>query len=142
MKIYIKESATGQKITSPEKVFNSLKKIHKADQEGFWLLGYNAQNQEIFRECIFLGGINHIQIDLKIIFRRLLQCGAFSFIVCHNHPAGTLSFSDEDIEISRRIKHAADILDFKMLDHLVIGESSPNVPGFVSFHAEGLSWRD
>jgi DNA repair protein RadC len=45
-------------------------------------------------------------------------------VVAHNHPTGNLTPSQPDISITRRIKEAGDLLDIKLLDHLIIGENS------------------
>ena len=130
---YIKEEATGKQITSAEEVYETLKEIGKADQETFWLIGYSGGNKEIYRECIFMGGLNCASVDLKIIFKRLLNRGCNSFMVAHNHPSDNPNPSPEDKEITGKIKEAAKILDITFLDHLVIAGN-----GFMSFKNLGL----
>lgn len=133
MILFIKEEALGIKITSAREVFETLKDIGKADQEMSWLLGFDADNKEIFRGCIFTGGLSSTIVDLRILFKRVLVAGCAAFIFIHNHPSGSLSPSPQDREITQKIKQAADLLDVKFLDHIIIGGSA-----FASFTELGL----
>jgi len=122
MKIYIKEKAGDIALTSPGKVCEEFKALSKADQESFWLLGLNQANKGVLKECIFLGGLSECMIDIKIIFRRLLQAGCAQFICIHNHPGGCFTPSKYDNEITNRIKEAGKIIDLPLLDHIIIGD--------------------
>ena len=123
MRLHVKEGANGETINKPEQIFKRLRDIGKADQESVWLIGLDAMNKEVFRECIFLGGVNVASVDPKIIFKRLLNSGCCSFILAHNHPSGSLNPSPEDVKLTEQLNQGAKILDLKFLDHLIIGES-------------------
>ncbi len=66
------------------------------------------------------GGINQCTIDMKIILSIALKCLASSIIIVHNHPSGTLSPSENDILITTRLKKACELVEIKLLDHLII----------------------
>ena len=132
MRFYVREKAYGSTIHSPEDIYGSLKDIGKADQESFWVIGYNGSNKEVFRECIALGGTDKAGVDMKILFKRILTHGASAFCVAHNHPSESIEPSKEDIEVTRKIDLASKVLDLLFLDHLIIGES-----GYYSFKANG-----
>ena len=72
-------------------------------------------------------------VSIRSIFSRAILCNANSIIVAHNHPSGIVKPSHEDISITRRIKEASEILDIKLIDHIIIGEDS-----YYSFKNEGL----
>lgn len=133
MILYIREEATGKKITSPKEVFETIKEIAQADQEGGWLLGFDSENKEFFRGCIFLGGLNYAGIDMKILFKRVLVSGSAAFIFIHNHPSGSLKPSSEDLHLTEKIKEGAKLLELSFLDHIIIGGK-----GFISMKEEGL----
>ena len=78
------------------------------------------------------GGITGTIVDLRIIFSALLKANATAFIVVHNHPSGKLAPSDADRQITRKIKEASNVLDIKLLDHLIVTEES-----YYSFADEG-----
>ena len=131
-KFYVSEDV--EPITlNPCKVYNSIKSIAFADQESFWLIGYNGINIEIYRECIFLGGMESCSIDNKIIFKRLLMHDCPRFITIHNHPGGATNPSDQDIHVTKQILFAAEALNMKYMDHLIIADT-----GFFSFHQKGI----
>jgi len=128
MKFTIREKASGHSMNTPEDIFRSFKGIEAADQESFWLLGFDNKNREILRECLFLGGYSSCIIDSRIIFKRLLVKNCSSFIVVHNHPSGDPAPSNNDIEIASKIKEGAKILDLQLMDSIIIGEKD-----YVSF---------
>ncbi len=66
------------------------------------------------------GGITQCTVDLKIILSIALKCLASSIIIVHNHPSGTLLPSNNDISITDKIKKACELVEIKLLDHLII----------------------
>ena len=66
------------------------------------------------------------------MFKALLLANAAAFAVAHNHPSGDPTPSKEDIEITRRLREAADMFGIRMLDHIVIGRER-----YVSFVDDG-----
>ena len=99
--------------------------IKDLDHEEFWILLLNRANRVIGREMISTGGVSGTVVDAKIIFRRALEASlASSIILCHNHPSGNLRPSQADIDITKKLKHAGEMLDIMVLDHLIIANNS------------------
>jgi len=121
---YVKErpSSAKSQLTSAKKIFERMKPLVEADQESFWVIGLNSANREIYQDCLFVGGMQQCVVDLRILFKRLLAVGACAFVVVHNHPGGICKASVEDINLTTRIKKAADILDLNFLDHVIISD--------------------
>jgi len=69
------------------------------------------------------GDINQCTVYIKNVFRFLFSCGAASFIVAHNHPAGCTEPSNEDWIITIKLKEAGALLDLPLLDHIIISEN-------------------
>ncbi len=91
------------------------------DQEILGIIVLNTSNKVLGVEEVHRGGINKVDIDLKVLFKRILQYQtATNFILFHNHPSGTCQPSPEDRAITKIIKAAAIILQFEMLDHIII----------------------
>ena len=132
MKFYIKEAASNLLIQESSDVVESMKGLVYADQESFWLIMLNRRNKVIRNECIALGGVTSSTVDFKILFRRLIQHNATSFIAIHNHPSGDSTPSKEDIILSKKLKEAANLIGFDFLDHIIIGE------GHTSLVEEGI----
>ena len=129
-----------QEIPEKEKVtsVNDLYKIFSQylsdlQTEEFWAIFLNQKNHVIYKTQISKGGISGTLVDVRVIFRIAIEHFATSVAVAHNHPTGNLTPSQPDISITRRIKEAGDLLDIKLLDHLIIGENS-----FFSFSEQGL----
>lgn len=73
-------------------------------------------------------------VSMKSVFSRLLLAGPVAgFIICHNHTGESLHFSQEDIEVTKRLADCGAILNIPLLDHIVI-----NSVGFSSAAAQGL----
>ncbi len=80
------------------------------------------------------GGITGTLVDLRILFAVALKTLATSIIVSHNHPSGNLKPSQSDIRLTNKIKKVSELLDIKLLDHLII---TPNKE-YYSFADDGI----
>jgi len=80
------------------------------------------------------GGITGTLVDLRILFAVALKTLATSIIISHNHPSGNLKPSQSDIRLTNKIKKASELLDIKLLDHLII---TPNQE-YYSFADDGI----
>ena len=124
-KVSVKSSAT---------VFNLFKPLlGDLDHEEFWLLMLNRAHRVIGRFKVSQGGLSGTVIDTRIILKKALDNLATSIIVCHNHPSGNHQPSDSDVKITEKLKKAAEFLEIKFLDHLIIADES-----YFSFADEGL----
>ncbi|MDH3650324.1 MAG: DNA repair protein RadC [Saprospiraceae bacterium] len=101
--------------------------------EEFWLLLLSRSNQIIDRFCLSKGGISGTVVDPKLVFKKALEHLASGVILYHNHPSGQLKPSQADIDLTLKLKNAGDLLDIKVLDHLII---TPE--GYLSFADESL----
>jgi DNA repair protein RadC len=59
-------------------------------------------------------------VDLKIAFAAALKARASGILLAHNHPSGNLQPSPEDIKLTNKFRKAAEILDIRVLDHLIL----------------------
>ncbi len=100
-------------------------------QEEFKVLLLNRANQVLGIYNLSKGGTAGTVVDIKILFAVALKCNASSIIVAHNHPSARLKPSLQDIEITKKIKGASELLDIKLLDHLIISKN-----GYYSFTNE------
>ncbi len=72
------------------------------------------------------GGFTSATIDIRVILRECLLRGATSIILCHNHPSGNLTPSQEDILITRKLKEACEVLSIDLLDHIIFSSTQRN----------------
>ena len=96
--------------------------IGELPHEEFWVLYLNSTNRVIHKARLFSGGITHTTVDVRLLFKTALEQGAIALILVHNHPSGSITPSKEDIELTQRVKTAGDMLDIKLLDHVIITE--------------------
>ncbi|MEI6412383.1 MAG: DNA repair protein RadC [Bacteroidota bacterium] len=100
--------------------------------EEFWILLLNKANEVFARERLSTGGMAGTVVDIKIFYKICLDRRAAGAIAMHNHPSGNLQPSQADIDLTRRLRKAGEILDLPLLDHLIVSEK-----GYYSFADEG-----
>ncbi|BFM44012.1 JAB domain-containing protein [Flavobacterium sp. CFS9] len=66
------------------------------------------------------GGITGTIVDLRMIFSAALKANATNIMIAHNHPSGNTSPSEADKHMTAKIRQAGEVLDIKLLDHLII----------------------
>lgn len=122
------------KITSSRDVFLILSpQFSDLLHEEFWILLLNKANKVLNKVLISKGGQSATVVDAKVIFKAALEHNASSIILAHNHPSGNLSPSQEDINITKKIVSAAKLIDFSVLDHIIMTDKA-----YYSFADEGL----
>ena len=107
--------------------------LEDLNHEEFWVLLLNRSNTVIDKFMVSQGGLTGTVIDIKIILRTALEKLASSIILCHNHPSGNLKPSSSDLEVTKKIKNAAKMMEISVLDHLIIAHDE-----YLSFADEGL----
>ncbi|HSM63682.1 MAG TPA: DNA repair protein RadC [Gillisia sp.] len=128
------EAIENVKISSSNSVFEVLQPIlGDLPHEEFWILYLNNANKIIETFQISKGGITGTLVDVRITLRKALELGAVSLILAHNHPSGNLNPSEADKQLTQKLKTAAESMDIKILDHLIVTEKS-----YFSFADEGL----
>lgn len=128
------EAATITKIKSSQSVFDLMQPvIGELPHEEFWVLYLNNANKIVFKAQLSKGGLTGTVVDVRIAFRPAFEYGATGIILCHNHPSGTLTPSDADRQITRKLRLAGENLDIKILDHLIVTEKN-----YFSFADEGI----
>ena len=121
-------------VKSSETVFNLFHPLlGDLDHEEFWLLMLNRAHKVLGRFKVSQGGLSGTVIDTRIILKKALDNLASSIIVCHNHPSGNIRPSDADVKITEKLKKASEMLEIKLLDHVIIADKS-----YFSFADEGL----
>ena len=122
------------KITSSKDVFELMQPmIGELPHEEFWIIYLNNSNKVIDKLQLSKGGITGTLVDTRLVLKQALQVGAVAIIMAHNHPSGTLKPSQADKDITQKLKLAAQSLDIRVLDHLIITESA-----YFSFADEAL----
>lgn len=126
-KVQIKSSETAQKFA--RNVFP----VNINVREGMIAIMMNRANNVTGFYSVSQGGLSGTVIDTRLILHVALQSLSSSFILVHNHPSGNNQPSDADIKITEKIKKAAEYMEIKVLDHIILIEDA-----YFSFADEGL----
>lgn len=126
-------SNRGVKITSPKDLIPLVQYYALQPQENFICVSLNGANELLKIRVVSLGTQSRVIIHPREIFSDPLKERAAGIIVCHNHPAGTLEPSVNDIEVTNRLNKAAELLGINFLDHIIL-----TLTGYFSFRESGF----
>ena len=114
------------------------KELAAYDREVFAILNLKTNGQIINLNICSIGTLNATMVSPREVFKSCILSNAASFIALHNHPSGSVNPSREDMETTKRLKECGDLLDIRMLDHIIIaGETGERY----SFREHGLIER-
>ena len=102
-------------------------------RESFYVLLLNRANRVNGIYQVSSGGIAGTLVDAKLVFIAALKSLSSGVILAHNHPSGSLRPSEADLNLTRKLKEAGELLDILVLDHLILTRH-----GYYSFADEGL----
>lgn len=120
-------------ITSAKDAVAQLQELRNAKKEHFVVLYLNARNQLIHKETISVGTLNASLIHPREVFKPAVDHLAASVIVAHNHPSGDCEPSDDDIEVTKRLKEVGKVLGIELVDHVIMTKN-----GFSSLKEKNL----
>lgn len=90
-------------------------------REEFGCLFLDSRNCVITFELLFSGSINRANVHPRVIAKQALDLHAAAVIICHNHPSGDPHPSQSDISLTKQLVDVLNVLDIKVLDHLIVG---------------------
>jgi len=108
------------RIHSPARVFREVRYLGRARKEHLVGLYLDAQNGLVHRETISIGSLNTTRTHPREILHPAVVHLALGFVLAHNHPSGCLEPSPEDVEFTRSVQRAADVLGIELYDHLIV----------------------
>lgn len=109
------------KIKSPICVYDLIKRqIGNKASEEFIMVGLNTKNEVVCTYIVTRGSLNASIVHPREVFRTAIMNNCANIIVAHNHPSGDPTPSYEDVEVTKRLMDAGNILGIDVLDHLVI----------------------
>ena len=105
------------------KDFLTLKMSH-LDHEVFSIIFLDNCHKVLAYEELFRGTIDGASVYPREVLKRSLQLNAAAVILAHNHPSGESEPSQSDVQITQRLIKALELVDIRVLDHIVIGGNS------------------
>lgn len=125
------------KVTSSRDAADFIRRTFRAGslelQEHFITLYLNQAHEILGYYNHTVGGINATIADRRLILATALASASVAILVSHNHPSGNLKPSQPDIDLTRKLKEGAKILDIQLLDHIIITKNS-----YYSFADKGI----
>jgi DNA repair protein RadC len=123
-------------MNGPDKVVRLGKyflRLHEQTEEYLYMLCLNTKLEMTSVFEISHGSVNSSIAGTREIFQKALLANAVSIIMMHNHPSGDCKPSREDVEVTKRLKEAGNILGVQVLDHIIIGDgySSLKEKGYI-----------
>ena len=113
-------------------MLNEIFDMENLCEEHFVMLALDTKLKVVGAFDIHVGTSKSSPVSAKSVFTRAMLCNANSIIVAHNHPSGDAHPSRDDVNITRTLEKAGEILDIKLQDHIIIGDDS-----YYSFKREG-----
>ena len=138
MEISYRRRETNQKkldkIKTSSSVFEIMNPLlgHLSHEE-FWVLFLNNSSKILAKTQMSKGGMTGTIVDVRIVMKQALEYSATAIILVHNHPSGALQPSKSDKRLTEKFKLAAESLDIKVLDHIIVTEKD-----YFSFADESL----
>jgi DNA repair protein RadC len=126
-------SREAPRIGGPAEVYAQVKDLGHAKKEHLLGLYLDSQNHLLARETISIGSLNTTRTHPREILHPAITHLALGFILVHNHPSGTLTPSSDDIEFTRAIGRAGELMGIPLYDHVIVSAS-----GYVSLKEKGL----
>jgi DNA repair protein RadC len=112
----------GAAFTTSSSVRNWLRlQLTQEQREEFSVLWLDNQHRLIAYDTLFLGTINTITVHPREIVKAGLKHNAAAAVLAHNHPSGFAEPSHADRQMTERLKNALELVDIRLLDHLVVG---------------------
>ena len=105
----------------PEKVFQCLQRLLCDDKkEHLFVVLRDVKRRAIHQEMVCLGTLTEVLIHPREIFAPAIKRGAHSVIIAHNHPSGDLTPSQQDLELTKKLIEAGELLKIRLVDHLIL----------------------
>ncbi len=122
----------GLKINTPADILPLIRHFADRKQEHFLAVTINGANEVLNVRVVSIGLIDRSPVHPREVFADALTDRASGIIVAHNHPAGSLDPSPSDMDATKQIKEAGEIIGIEVLDHIIF-----NRKGYYSFLESG-----
>jgi len=124
------------RLNSPEKIALMMQKVlsmEKMAEERCYMIALGSSCKVLGIFLISKGTANASLITPREVYIRALLAGAVQIVLCHNHPSGEASPSEQDVSITKRLREAGELLCIDFTDHIIIGGNT-----YFSFKEAGM----
>lgn len=118
--------------STPSDIFTRLKEFRNEEVEYFFVIGLNGKHIELYLDRVSKGTLDRTIVHPREVFKRAISEGCSAIVVGHNHPSGSPEPSIEDMDLTKRLVDAGQLLGIPVLDHVIVAEM-----GYYSFMEKG-----
>ena len=127
---------SAEKIKSPEDALRVIAdELATYDREVFAILNLKSNGQPINLNICSVGTLDSSMVSPREVFKSTILSNSAAFIAIHNHPSGSLSPSQEDKDVTKRLLACSELLGIKMLDHIIVAGDKAQM---YSFKQDGM----
>jgi DNA repair protein RadC len=129
----LKAAGFSTKITCAEDVYHLFSaRLAEKKQEYFYVLCLDTKHRIIQEALVSVGILDASLIHPREVFNPAIRCSAHAVILVHNHPSGEAEASTNDIEVTKLLQEAGNVVGIEVVDHIIIGKE-----GYVSIKEKG-----
>lgn len=111
-------------VRNPTSLIPLLNEFYKnSEKEAFIAIALNGSNRVISIRTVSVGTVNKTLVHPREVFRYAIMENAAALIVSHNHPSGICNPSDNDVDTTKSLISASQIIGIELLDHIIISDS-------------------
>ncbi len=133
-----REGIHAETLDAPEVIDRYFRpQLQHLPQEKVMVAAVDCRLRHLSSHTISIGSVNESIAHPRDILRPVMARGAHGFILIHNHPSGDPSPSRADHEVTRRVQAAAELMQLRFVDHLIIGRASNGSRPWFSFRESG-----
>ena len=127
---------SAEKIRTPDDAIRVIaEELATYDREVFAVLNLKTNGQPINLNICSMGTLDASVVSPREVFKSCILSNSAAFIALHNHRSGSISPSQEDRDVTKRLLSCSELLGVRMLDHIIIGGETGEI---YSFKSEGL----
>jgi len=132
-RIHTNRGTTRPRVNTPEQALILCPELKHMEKEHLIALYLNSRHGLIKKMTLSVGNLNSSIVDPREVYKHALRSNAFGVVLLHNHPSGNPEPSDEDVEVTKVISKAGQVLNIPLIDHIVVGTAK-----FISLSERGL----
>ena len=125
----------GERVLDPRRVYELLRHVAHADREEFWIVLIDVRGRLIKTTRVAIGSLSQCPVNPRDVMREAVRVGAHGLVFAHNHPSGSADPSSDDVDLTGRLRAAAELVGVLPRDHVILSAN-----GYYSFVESG-KWR-
>ena len=132
IRLKAKKEVTPQIASSKDVYRQMVSLMANLSVEECWCIYLNQASRVIKKQRISKGGLTSTMVDVRVVMKEALLCGAAALALVHNHPSGSTRPSREDDNLTRQVRQSCELMNIRMVDHVIVTDSD-----FYSYADEG-----